>query len=268
MQENDFVEIAFTGRVEGSGEVFDTTEEALAKQAGISLSKPGPVLVIVGSPMMVPGVTEQLREMQVGEERTFSVPIAKAFGPRRPMAVKVISLAKFLEKRILPTTGEVLEIDGARAKVLSVSGGRVRADFNHPLSGKALSYWVKVVSQVTEPLEKARKLLDYYGIPCEAALAEGKLRVVAKAEVPALLKKLLEQKLTEHVKEITSVEFAVDRQLDAGKSPASGAEKPPEGAEKAAPAGIAGEIAEKPAATGANQQLDAGKSPASGSGKA
>ena len=209
MLEDDFVEIEFTGRAQG-GEVFDTTDGALAKQAGINLSKPGPVLVIVGSPMVVPGVTEQLREMSVGEERTFSVPVDKAFGPRRPMAVKVISLAKFLEKRILPTTGEVLEIDGARAKVLSVSGGRVRADFNHPLAGKALSYWVKVVAQVTDPLEKARKLLDYYGIPCETALAEGKLTAKVKAEVPQLLQRLLAQKLTEHVPGIKQVEFAVE----------------------------------------------------------
>jgi FKBP-type peptidyl-prolyl cis-trans isomerase 2 len=44
-----------------------------------------------------------------------------------------------------PYPGMIVSVNRLRGKVLSVSGGRVRVDFNHPLAGKTLRFDVEVV---------------------------------------------------------------------------------------------------------------------------
>lgn len=222
MNKGDFVEIEFSGTLQ-DGQLFDTTHKHDAEKAGIKIGKPGPVLVIVGSPMVVPGVTEQLLQMRVGEEREFDVEPPKAFGPRMPMAVKTFSLAKFMEQKIMPTPGEVLEIDGARVKILSVSGGRVRVDFNHPLAGKVLHYKLKVVKQVEGTLPKAKALLDHYGLERieQERFADGELSVWTAKPVQPMIQQLLSQKLKEHLSEVKEVAFKLPKDADPAPHSAS-----------------------------------------------
>ncbi|RLJ09464.1 MAG: peptidylprolyl isomerase, partial [Candidatus Aenigmatarchaeota archaeon] len=138
IKEGSFVEIDYVGRVEGTNEIFDLTSEEVAKKEGIynPKQKYGPVLVIIGANMIIPGVEEQLKNMKPGEEKEFVVEPKKAFGERNSKLVKVISLMEFKKEKIDPVPGMFITIDGLQAKVQSVSGGRVRVDFNHPLAGK------------------------------------------------------------------------------------------------------------------------------------
>lgn len=209
MKKGDFVKIDFTGKVADTGEVFDLTSEEEARKEGIFNEKQtyGPTLVIVGSGMVIPGLEEKLLEMNVGEEKEFDIEPSRAFGPRSPKLMKIMSLGKFLEKKINPVPGLFVDIDGMQARVKSVSGGRVMVDFNHPLAGKRLHYRLKLVSQVTEPLEKVKSMLDYYGIKAEPSIKEGILTIKAEKELPKPVHQLLEKSIKEWVKEVREIKF-------------------------------------------------------------
>jgi FKBP-type peptidyl-prolyl cis-trans isomerase SlyD len=55
-----------------------------------------------------------------------------------------------------------LNIDGIIGAIVSVSSGRIVIDFNHPLSGKILSYHMKVKKMITEKKEQVAKLFETY----------------------------------------------------------------------------------------------------------
>ena len=52
----------------------------------------------------------------------------------------------------------MFNFDGKIAKVLSVSGGRVRIDFNNPLAGKDVEYDIKVLRKVEDTNKKINAL--------------------------------------------------------------------------------------------------------------
>jgi FKBP-type peptidyl-prolyl cis-trans isomerase 2 len=209
MKEGDFLLIDYTGRIAETGEVFDLTDADTAKKEGIfdEKRKYEPVLVVIGAKMVIPGVEEQLKKMKPGEDREFKVAPDMAFGQRNLKLIRIIPLVKFIQKNINPVPGLFVEIDGREAKVQSVGGGRVRVDFNNPLAGKELKYWVKVVRVVKNPLEKAKALFRYYGQEAELKLTESKLVVKTEKKLDDFLKKLLKDAVLRWVKEIKEVEF-------------------------------------------------------------
>jgi FKBP-type peptidyl-prolyl cis-trans isomerase 2 len=185
MKEGDFIEIDMTGRVSATGEIFDTTNAEDAKNAGVHDEKREykPILVIVGAHMTIPGVEAQLTAMKVGEEKEFEVKSALAFGNRDPKLVRIMPLKRFLEKKVNPSPGMFVDIDGMQARIKSVSGGRVRVDFNHPLAGRDLKYRLKVVRQITDTKEKAESLLKYYNIKAEVSLEADALAIKAEKKI-------------------------------------------------------------------------------------
>jgi FKBP-type peptidyl-prolyl cis-trans isomerase 2 len=209
MKKGDFIKIDFVGRIVNTGEVFDLTEESEAKKAGIHNPerKYTPMLAVIGSGMLVPGVESELEKMKVGESKEFNVLPERGFGPRRMENIRIISLAKFRENKINPIPGEFVEIDGRRARVQSVSGGRIRVDFNHPLAGKELNYRVRIVKEIKDMKEKADSLLDHYGIECETVLKEGKLTITTQKSLHEMVRKMIEETIKKWVTGIKTVAF-------------------------------------------------------------
>ena len=230
MKEGDFVMIEYTGRVSATGEVFDLTSAEEARKEGIFSEKQkyGPALVVMGAGMTVPGVERHMKEMTVGEEREFGLKPEEGFGNRNPKFIRIISIGNFLRQKINPVPGIFVTIDNRQARVQSVSGGRVRVDFNHPLSGKELEYRVRVVKLLKEPLEKARSLLEQYGIEAETEVKEAApatkekqgedakesrekegstLTIKTAKQANPMMQKLLETMIKRWIKEIGTVNF-------------------------------------------------------------
>ena len=224
MQNGDFATIEYVGRVKLTGEVFDLTDENLAKKEGIHdpKQKYGPQLVIIGSGMTVPGVEKQLMKMKPGEEKEFDVPQTLGFGRREPRLIKVVSLQKFHAQKMNPVPGIYVNIDGRNARIQSVSGGRVRIDFNSPLAGKDLHYKVKFVSQIKGTQEKGQALLDHYGMKARVTFNEGILTVTTDAKLPDQVKQALNMQFTKWIKEAKRISYAVPKPTPKGKGkPAS-----------------------------------------------
>jgi FKBP-type peptidyl-prolyl cis-trans isomerase 2 len=209
MQKGDFVRIDFVGKVTATGEIFDLTIEEIAKKEGIYNEKQhyGPALVIMGASMVVPGVEKKLEQMQPGGEKEFVLGPEEAFGRRDPKLIKIISKGMFTNQKINPVPGIFVTINGKQAKVQNVTGGRIRVDFNHPLAGKELSYRVKIVEQIKGTLDKAKAMIEYYGIKAEAKHEGQKLDISTVKPLPDVVKKIMEDKMKEWIKEIKEIKF-------------------------------------------------------------
>ncbi len=146
VEKGDVVEIKLVGRVK-DGEVFEKTAEK-------------PAVVIVGKKRLIQGLEEALLGMNEGDKKTVEIPPEKAYGPRNPELVKIIPMSAFKKSGINPAPGVVVTIDGYPARVLSVSGGRVRVDFNHELAGKTLVFDVEVVKVHKDDEAKVKALIE------------------------------------------------------------------------------------------------------------
>ena len=113
MQQGDFIEIEYVGRVKLTNEIFDLTSEEVAKKEKVYNPEApyGPALVIIGSNMTIKGVMKELEKMEVSEERNFEVLPSEAFGARDPKLIKIIPFSKFIENKINPVPGTFFEIE-------------------------------------------------------------------------------------------------------------------------------------------------------------
>ncbi|MEM0475791.1 MAG: peptidylprolyl isomerase [Candidatus Norongarragalinales archaeon] len=153
--QGDLVALEFTGKT-ADGKVFEST--ATGK----------PVIVAAGKGQVVRGLDEALVGARIGEKHSVKIPKEKAFGARNPELVRLVSLQKFKEQGIEPFPGLAVEIDGARCRVQSVSGGRVRVDFNHDLAGVDVEYAFEVKKIFRDAKEKITALADELLAPFEA----------------------------------------------------------------------------------------------------
>ncbi len=210
MKEGDFVLIDFVGRVKLTNDVFDLTDEETAKKEGIwsKEQKYGPAFVIIGAKMVVPGVEKRLKEMKVGEEREFEVSPKEGFGMRDPKLIRILNINNFYRNKINPVPGAYVNIDGKNARIQSVSGGRVRTDFNSPLAGKQLVYRLKIVERITDTKEKVKRIMDQYRIGFEEIIVENeRVTIESGKELPEMLRKMVRELVLEWVKEVKKVEF-------------------------------------------------------------
>lgn len=162
MQKGDLISIEFTGKELSTGKVFDTTDKATAEKEGMSTkNRPfGPVTMSVGNGEVLAGIDEQLLQMNIGEQKTIKLSPAQAFGERNPELVKVIPLAEFKKNNVNPVPGTIVNANDMMGKVQSVSGGRVRVDFNGDLAGREVEYQLKIVKQFKETKEQLDALTE------------------------------------------------------------------------------------------------------------
>ncbi len=156
-KKNDFVEIKFSGFVEGK--VFDSNIEEDLKKLNPE-AKPTETIVVIGQGMVVPGLDKALEEKEIGKEYEINVPSKEGFGSRQRELVKTIPLKVFTEQKISPQPGMVLALDNMIAKIIAVSGARVITDFNNPLAGRDLVYKFKIVRKITDEKEKCKCLFE------------------------------------------------------------------------------------------------------------
>jgi len=147
MQEHDFVRISYSGKIKETGQALDSNEN---------------VPVVIGANWVIKGVDEALREMNVGEKRTVEIPSEKAFGERNPDFIKLVPENEFKKHGTTPYPGMTINADNLVGRVLTVSGGRVRVDFNHPLAGKALVYSIEVQQKIENIEDKIKAIAEFY----------------------------------------------------------------------------------------------------------
>jgi len=247
MKEGSIVAINYTGTAVVSGNVFESTIEKKAIEAGIfnEKNKYKPMVIVVGEGDVLKGIDKALLEMKVGEQRKINVLPADGWGDRKAENIRVVPLQQFKKEKVQPFPGLVVDLNGMQGKVQTVSGGRVRVDFNHPLAGKELVYDLKIERELTAPKEQVEALYNKYFYM--VADAEKKL-VIGKGEVEVTLsprwsanlgplKQVFSKIITKHVKGFEKVKFVEEfKEEKKGEAAGSKEEKKeePKAAEKAA----------------------------------
>lgn len=161
VNKGDFIYIEMTGTAQGTGDVFDTTDEEVAKEAGTYNEDRtyGPRMVIVGEGHVLRSLDEKLPGTSFDEEVEIEIPPVDAFGERNPSDVQMMPFRILRSKGINPVVGAELEIDGKPAIIRSIGAGRVQVDYNHPLAGQTIVYKIKVTEHITDDKKKMRALL-------------------------------------------------------------------------------------------------------------
>ena len=110
IKNGDFIKITYTGRLE-NGDVFDTTDEKIAKEVGIfnESAEYGAKMIIVGSEHVLKGLDEDVVGRGIGYEGSVTIQPEKGFGDRNPTLVETAMVSKFEEK---PYPGMQVSISG------------------------------------------------------------------------------------------------------------------------------------------------------------
>ncbi|MFN3406745.1 MAG: peptidylprolyl isomerase [Caldimicrobium sp.] len=140
VQVGDVVSIHCVGKLP-TGEVFEDTY-----QGG------DPFVFEVGSPEIIPGLSEAVLGMVEGEEKEVVIPKEKAFGERDQNLIRSIP-KEGLDLDVEPTPGLMLNliIDSPQgemtfpALILDVTEDEIILDLNPPLAGQDLHFQIKLV---------------------------------------------------------------------------------------------------------------------------
>jgi FKBP-type peptidyl-prolyl cis-trans isomerase SlyD len=107
-----------------------------------------PLEFLQGRGLVISGVERELYGMTIGEEKDLVVPAAEGYGDRDPGAVQLVPynvlrvdspLELGMRLNLQDGTGHTFE-----AYVAEVRPDGVLLDFNHPLAGETLHFWVKI----------------------------------------------------------------------------------------------------------------------------
>ncbi|MFH0961731.1 MAG: peptidylprolyl isomerase [archaeon] len=208
----DFVSVSYVGKIVETGEVFDLTDEARARQAGLYSEQViyGPMTVRIGSGHMLAGLEDAVVQMAPGETRVVRISSDRAFGARDPSKIQTVPDKVFKEQK--PVVGMIVNIQGLMGKVQSVSGGRVVLDFNHPLAGKEVEYEFtleKVVTALNEKFAGILRLHAHKGQDAKFSLSGDVAEVILPPANPmpeGVMTEIFEES-KEGVPEIKKVKF-------------------------------------------------------------
>jgi len=136
-QDGDKVTITFQGILE-DGSVFDESGEA------------DPLVFVLGENEVLPGLEIAVEGMQVGDQKTVTIPPEQGYGVRQPELVEQVALNVLPEDLDLRVGGklEVSAEDGTVFQLLIVrkDSDTVTLDANHPLAGRSLTLQIELVS--------------------------------------------------------------------------------------------------------------------------
>ena len=147
----DSVTIAYTGRLD-DGTVFDTTEEAVAEEAGLRDEQPDrefePLTVEVGAGNLIEGMEQGLLGLESGDSKTITIPPEEAYGEATGDNVQEFDPEEFAAM-IGQEPAEGMQVraqGGGTGTVVDVTDEAVSVDFEHPLAGETLTFEIDVLA--------------------------------------------------------------------------------------------------------------------------
>jgi peptidylprolyl isomerase len=110
-----------------------------------------PIEFEVGSGKLIPGFEKAVEGMAPGDKKTFTIPVADAYGPRRDELLLAVP-SEQVPPDLKPSVGDdlVLERNGQeiRVRVTEVKDTGITLDANHPLAGEDLVFEIELVEIV------------------------------------------------------------------------------------------------------------------------
>jgi FKBP-type peptidyl-prolyl cis-trans isomerase SlyD len=152
----------FRSYIADEDRLYDTNIVEAAKEAGIYNEKYPyePVAHITGTDRLFKDLEDALAAAEVGKEYEVTIPCERAAGVRNPKNVEYYPLKNFLKEDQYPQPGMTVNIGNKKGTIASVGAGRVKVDFNNPLAGHDLMYKFTVTEEITDPVEKAKAIVE------------------------------------------------------------------------------------------------------------
>lgn len=136
-QEGDTVTVTFQGVLD-DGSVFDASDEDT------------PLIFLLGANEVLPGLELAVLGMQVGDQKTVTVPPEQGYGIRQNRFIEKVDIEALPEGIELNVGGqlEVSAEDGSifRLVIVQRDAQTVTLDANHPLAGRSLTLQIELVS--------------------------------------------------------------------------------------------------------------------------
>ena len=128
----DFVRVNFTGKIKDTDDVFDTTYDEIAQEAGIFDENKTykAIPIVVGGNHLLPAIEEAIKGLEAGDKKTIEVDAENGFGQRNPKLIQLVPMKEFKRQGMTPVPGMRIQSEGSTGKILTVNGGRVKVDFN------------------------------------------------------------------------------------------------------------------------------------------
>src|SRR3989338_11176109 len=107
------IRVNYTGTIKGTGEIFDTTYEEVAKKNNMhSMHRTyKPMVMILGENRIIQGPEHELEKMKQGDEKTIELSKADAYGERKQDIIQLVPLQTFRKNNVNPVPGMVLNLD-------------------------------------------------------------------------------------------------------------------------------------------------------------
>lgn len=206
LKKGDFVELDFVARIKETNQIFDLTDERVAKENKLynEKIKYKPLIICVGYNDVVKGLDQSLIGKGLREYK-IEVEPEDGFGKKKHELIKLVSTSAFTKQDIRPVPGLQINIEGLIGVIKTVGGGRTLVDFNHPLAGKTLVYDIKINRLVKDVKEKLTSFLNLKAIKPEFKLEKDK--VVINVDLNKKFKENLVAEIKKRIKEIKIVRF-------------------------------------------------------------
>ena len=164
IKDGDFVRVNFTGKIKENDDVFDTTYDEIAQEADIFDENKTykPIPIVVGGNHLLPAIDDAIIGLDAGDSKTIEVDSDNGFGPRDPKAIQLIPMKEFKKQGMTPYPGMRISAEGGEGRILTVNGGRVKVDFNHPLAGKDLVYEIEVTEVIDDVNDKIKSMIELH----------------------------------------------------------------------------------------------------------
>lgn len=114
-----------------------------------TLGKP-PLYYEHGKPHVLPAMQRQLEGLREGDQKSFELEAADAYGPHDEARVQLVDYAELPPRSSLVPgmTLQETQPDGSVkvGRVVELRENGALLDFNHPMAGRRLCYQVKIIS--------------------------------------------------------------------------------------------------------------------------
>jgi FKBP-type peptidyl-prolyl cis-trans isomerase 2 len=132
----DTVSVEYEGKLQ-DGTVFDSSEKAGK-----------PFSFTVGAQQAIQGFDAAVIGMQEGQEKTVTIPPEKAYGQYDNTKLVELPKSQFADPDKMVVGLPIHSETGVNGVIKEIKNDSIVVDFNHPLAGKTLIFWIKVVKIV------------------------------------------------------------------------------------------------------------------------
>jgi peptidylprolyl isomerase len=147
----DTVKIHYTGKYE-DGYVFDST---VANE---------PILFTIGDEMMIDGVEDAVKKMEIGDKKTIFLKAKDAYGDYDPSLIFIVKKSEVFGDKPIKVGDDVqipMEDNIYTLTIIDIDGNEVKLDGNSEMAGKDVFFDIELLDVLGDEPDEFESLDDF-----------------------------------------------------------------------------------------------------------